>query len=152
MTYMQTADGAVFETSNPESWPEAKNLGSGAKGLQARREYIRRELQQLLQPGQTVYTILRYVSASGIKRRISVCAVIDGEIRLLDRLTAELTGRRIEDSHEGIVCGGGGMDMGFHVVYELGAAIWPDGTPEPHGTRNGTPDCDGGFALRHSWL
>lgn len=44
------------------------------------------------------------------------------------------------------------MDMGFHVVYALGSALWPDGTPAPHGTRNGEPDTAGGYALKHEWL
>ena len=52
----------------------------------------------------------------------------------------------------GLVIGGCGMDMGFHVVYNLGRAMWPDGTPDPHGTRNGEPDRDGGYALKHRWL
>jgi len=44
------------------------------------------------------------------------------------------------------------IDMGFHVVYNLGRTLWPEGTPEPHGTRNGEPDRDGGYALNHQWL
>jgi hypothetical protein len=47
---------------------------------------------------------------------------------------------------------GAGMDMGFELVYRLGQAMWPNGTPEPHGTRNGQPDSDGGYALEHKWL
>ena len=45
-----------------------------------------------------------------------------------------------------------GMDMGFAVVYDLGLSLWPAGTPAPHGTRNGEPDANGGYALKHSWL
>jgi hypothetical protein len=42
--------------------------------------------------------------------------------------------------------------MGFAAVYNLGYALWPNGTPEPHGTRNGVPDRDGGYALKQCWL
>ena len=56
------------------------------------------------------------------------------------------------DKTGGLRVSGCGMDMGFHVVYNLGYALWPDGTPEPHGTRNGAPDSDGGYALKHRWL
>jgi hypothetical protein len=45
--------------------------------------------------------------------------------------------------------GGCGMDMCFHTVYLLGLAMWPQGTPEPHSRRNGTPDSNGGYALRY---
>ena len=38
------------------------------------------------------------------------------------------------------------MDMGFQAVYCLGLSLWPDGTPEPHSTRNGEPDTNGGYA------
>ena len=54
--------------------------------------------------------------------------------------------------NEGIVVDGCGMDMGFHLVYSLGATIWPSGTNKPHGTRNGEPDSCGGYALKSRWL
>jgi hypothetical protein len=44
------------------------------------------------------------------------------------------------------------MDMGFDLVYSLGSALWPNGTDTPHGTRNGEPDSDGGYALKQSAL
>jgi hypothetical protein len=53
---------------------------------------------------------------------------------------------------DGITIGGCGMDMGFELVYQLGYALWPNGTPAPHGTRNGEPDTNGGYALRQRWL
>jgi len=43
-------------------------------------------------------------------------------------------------------------DMGFQIVYQLGQRMWPDGTPKPHGRRNGQPDSAGGYALKHQWL
>ena len=52
----------------------------------------------------------------------------------------------------GAIIQGCGMDMGFSLVYELGAYLWPEGTDKPHGTRNGEPDSDGGYALNHRWL
>ena len=151
MTYMQSASGEVFQTTNPERHKDCTKLTKQAGAL-ARRDYCRAELRKLLKPGSIVYTILRSVSASGISRRISVCAVIDGEIRNLDWLAADATGWNVSAKGEGLSVTGCGMDMGFHVVYELGAAMWPDGTPEAHGHRNGQPDTSGGYALRHSWL
>jgi hypothetical protein len=52
----------------------------------------------------------------------------------------------------GIKIGGCGMDMGFDLVYSLGATLWPNGTRKPHGTRNGEPDSAGGYALNHRWM
>jgi hypothetical protein len=119
------------------------------KGL----EYLR----EAIKSGQTVYTVLRHVSASGMSRRIS-CMIAylatDGtpEVRCIDHLVTAVTGFKLSRSKDGITVGGAGMDMGFHLVESLGYALWPDGTPEPHGTRNGEPDHSGGYALKHRWL
>jgi hypothetical protein len=61
-------------------------------------------------------------------------------------------GDRFDRNREGIVVGGCGMDMGFHLVYNLGATLWPKGTEKPHGTRNGEPDTSGGYALKSRWI
>jgi hypothetical protein len=44
------------------------------------------------------------------------------------------------------------MDVCFAAVYNLGRTLWPNGTDKPHGTRNGTPDTDGGYALKNRSL
>ena len=109
------------------------------------------QLLEILKPGATVYTELKRVSKSGMSRVISLKAVHDGEIITLDYLASQATGYRL-DSNCGLKVTGCGMDMGFHVVYVLGNALWPHGTPEPHGSRNGIPDTCGGYALKHRWL
>lgn len=73
-------------------------------------------------------------------------------IRSIGWLVARATGDSFDGDRQGIKVGGTGMDMGFHLVYGLGRTLWPDGTAKPHGTRNGEPDRDGGYALKHSWL
>ena len=75
----------------------------------------------------------------------------DNDLCCIDYLVSRAIGRRI-GRHGGIVCGGCGMDMGFELVYTLGLTLWPNGTPKPHGKRNGQPDRDGGYALKHDWL
>jgi hypothetical protein len=122
-----------------------------SKISQTRRDECRAALLAILKPGATVYTQLHHVSASGMTRRISLLAVADGEIRNIDRYAADLIGSRVSDKG-GITTQGCGMDMGFDLVYSLGHYLWSEGTPEPHGTRNGTPDTAGGYALRHRWL
>lgn len=51
-----------------------------------------------------------------------------------------------------IIVSGCGFNAAFQVVYNLGATLWPKGTPKPHGTRNGEPDRAGGYALKQREL
>ena len=125
--------------------------------LKSQKEQEKRDaitaLLEFVKPGMRVRTILRHVSASGMTREIS-CVVVDprdNEMFCIDYLVSCAIGYRI-GRHGGIVCGGAGMDMGFHLVYTLGRTLWPNGTPKPHGKRNGQPDRDGGYALKHDWL
>ena len=108
-----------------------------------------------------MYTILRHVSASGMQRRISLCIPCTetdgrttmGHILNLDHSVAIAIAIDAKlHPKGGIVVNGCGMDMGFELVYRLGSALWPNGTDEPHGTRNGEPDREGGYALKHQWL
>jgi hypothetical protein len=117
---------------------------------QERNEAIR-DLRKMLRAGQTIYTIMRTVSRSGMQREISLAIVRKGEIVGLDRLVGHALRYR-RGKHGGLVVGGCGMDMGFALVYRLGRTMWPDGTSTPHGRRNGEPDRDGGYALKHRWL
>lgn len=110
-------------------------------------------LLEVLKPGSRVYTVLRNVSRSGMQREISLVIVDprDNELFTLDYLVARALDYRL-GKHGGLVCGGAGMDFGYHLVHNLGRALWPHGTPKPHGKRNGQPDRDGGYALKHQWL
>ena len=125
-----------------------------------KKEAIER-LHELLKPGSVIYTIARHVSRSGMQREIS-CAVVSPasttphtkmgyDVDTIDHLVCNALGYR-RGKHGGIVVGGCGMDMGFHLVYNLGRVLYPDGTKKPHGMRNGKPDSDGGYALKHRWL
>ncbi len=123
---------------------------------EAEREDAKTRLLAMLKPGDRVYTVLRHVSASGMSRRISlVIATTDRDgkpaVTSIDWLAARLLSYRQHDQG-GLIVGDSGMNMGFHVVYALGSALWPNGTPAPHGTRNGEPDTAGGYALKHDWL
>ena len=116
-------------------------------------------LETLLKPGTIVYTSLRHVSASGMTRWIDCFAVEpsalqhqQGRITNITNLVCEAAGLTYCTRRNSLKIGGCGMDMGFQVVYLLGLSLWPAGTPEPHGTRNGEPDSNGGYALKHQWL
>lgn len=151
MKYLQLDSGLVIETDSPELWREAKPLTKKA-GKAAMREQAKKYLLSIVKPGDTVHTILRHVSSSGMSRRISVIANTRQGPCDISGHVAELLDMRRNDRDGALVVGGCGMDMGFHVVYNLGLSLWPKGTAEPHGTRNGQPDNDGGYALKQRWL
>jgi hypothetical protein len=111
-------------------------------------ENAKAKLLETLKPGDTVYTVLRHVSKSGMMRHISLFAEGMNDITQLAAIVMD--DKRADNG--GIKVSGCGMDMGFNLVYNLGYKLWPNGTPQPHGTRNGVPDSDGGYALHHRWM
>lgn len=129
-------------------------------------EESRKSLLEELKPGDTVYTVLRHVSKSGMLRRIDCYVFRDGRPRFLTYHAAVVTGRPIPKwGEEGIKMGGFGMDMGFSLVYSLSCALFPDGfacigkdgcpsNDHVNGKsyRKGKHHKEGGYALRHAWL
>lgn len=143
------------------------------------RENAIESLKALLKPGAIVNTILRgKPSASGMSRTIDLLIVVPRydtiyqkkpngmndydapskrklvghEIRSIGWTAAKAMGVKFNADKQGITVGGCGMDMGFSLVYDLGRTLWPKGTPKPHGRRNGEPDREGGYALKHRWI
>ncbi|MGL5935999.1 MAG: hypothetical protein ACRCZI_10330 [Cetobacterium sp.] len=109
-------------------------------------------LHKVLKPGATVHCVLRGVSGSGMTRRIDFYTIHKGGlIYLTGYMEAIGLGKR-HKSKQGMVISGCGMDMGFATVYNLGCSMWPQGTPKPHGSRNGAPDSTGGYALKSDWI
>lgn len=104
-------------------------------------------LLSVLEPGSTVYTIVTHVSRSGMSRSIQTMIARDSEIVDITWAVCRVLGLKFDQSNGGAKVSGCGMDMAFKVVYDLGRALWPEGTPEPHSTRNGEPDRCGGYAL-----
>lgn len=81
-----------------------------------------------LPPGATVYCVLRSVSRSGMSRVISLHFVgPEGEMRWISYLAAKALGMSFDRNREGIKIGGCGMDMGFALVSDLAATLYPDG-------------------------
>lgn len=122
-----------------------------------------------LKPGDTVYTILRDVSRSGMSRKISLLTFKDGRPVWLSYSASNVLGLRLnKNGSDSVTVGGCGMDMGFHLVYNLGRVLWPGGlcdgsrnrkckTKTPHGPVLGSTDkhhtyTDSGYALKHQWL
>jgi hypothetical protein len=106
---------------------------------ESQREDALLRLRAILKPGDTVYCVLRNVSASGMTRHISVFALDTQEGRTLTGGwfihdisfdVAKVLRERINRNDGGLVISGCGMDMGFHVVYELGRRLFPEGFGE----------------------
>lgn len=164
MTYMRDKDGTVFSTDYPTSHPERERL-TNAEGKKARAFYCREELRKLLKPGDEVLTILRHVSRSGMMRHIDCLTMVNGDVRNITKLVADATGVPTTNDCS-LKVSGCGMDMGFSVVYDLGARLWPEGfecigdrcpaADHSNGDRDRTPHNhgkgQGGYALRQRWL
>jgi hypothetical protein len=153
---------------------------SKASVKREREEECKARLLEMIQPGDTVYTILRHVSRSGMYRAIALYIIKDGRPIWVSRYAGDLLGVWNE-RYEACGAGGCGMDMGFHLVYELSHRLFGkgwgcigEGCPSndhsngdrdytPHGHRGpryipGDKDAlrhwhnDGGYALRQSWM
>jgi hypothetical protein len=89
------------------------------------------KLRAWLKPGDTVYTILRHVSRSGMQRHISVVLIRpDGTILHPNHATAAAIGARLNKpgtGYDAVIRSGCGMDMGYDTVYNLSAALFPQG-------------------------
>lgn len=102
------------------------------KAQQSERAESIAQLRKWLQPGDTLYTILRHVSRSGMQREIGLVIMghRHGESGCSDihpnYHAARATGSRM-GKRDGLIVGGCGMDMGFHIVYNLSYVLFPDG-------------------------
>lgn len=141
-----------------------------SKAMKAAKEKARQEvlteLHKMLKPGDTVMTVLRHVSSSGMSRNISLFAMVknhkgETHLRNLDWLAAQALDMKLAENTAGIRTGGVGMDMGFKLVYDLASTMWPEGfgcigegcPSNDHVNReNRSHHRDGGYALEHQWL
>ena len=99
-----------------------------SKASVAAKQEAADRLRGWLKPGDTVFTVLRHVSRSGMQREIGVVLIKDENTVLHPNYAvAELLGVKVNKDGDGVVVGGAGMDMGFHLVYELASRLWPEG-------------------------
>lgn len=126
-----------------------------------------KELKKYLKQGDTVYTILRHVSSSGMSRVID-CKVAnkDKSISHIGYLVANALDYKYDSKKEGIRVGGCGMDMGFHIVSGLAYTLSKDqakclgkGKCKSNDHANGDHDytkgnthADAGYQLSQRWL
>jgi len=100
-------------------------------------------LHRMITPGMTVHTILRHVSKSGAVRDISVVVILPNNtgrptVFHPNWAVATLLGDRLTDKNgsDAVRVSGGGMDMGFDLIYRLSSAMF-----------NGD-----GYQLNQEWL
>ena len=136
------------------------------KAQTAERAEAIAKLREYLHPGDTVRTILRHVSASGMSRSISLIITVEGEPVDISYLAARAMGDKLDPRRGGIKIGGCGMDMGFALVYGLSRTLFRDGftcagercrandhANPPYPERDGAMQhSDPGYALSHAWL
>ena len=92
-------------------------------------------LQELAPPASRIYVVVRYVSSNGMRRHMSFFAIQHNVPMCLDRLIVDAGLFPWNKARTALLVSGCGMDMGFHVVYELAYLIYKNG-----------------YALYHSWL
>lgn len=142
-------------------------MAKPTKADEAQREESLALLRGNLLPGDTLYTVLRTVSKSGMTRIIDVARVtVDREpsIESIGFHVARITRSPFDRNKWGVKVGGCGQDMGFALVYDLAYYLWPDGftctgeqcpsNDHSNGDRVYTPHLhkSGAYALRHRWL
>lgn len=134
-----------------------------------RQEAIER-LKTWIKPGDTLFTQLKSVSRSGMSRVIQVIKLDindttkEPEPLWLGFNVAKAIGMNYDREREGVKVGGCGMDMGFHLIYELSHALFREGfectgkgcpsNDHFNGDRDYEPHkhTSGGYALKHRWL
>ncbi len=116
-------------------------------------EYQKELVKWIRRTRPTVYTVCKHVSSRGMLRVIDCSVIRDGKPVIVSHLIAAYGLYKEDKRRRGVRVSGCGMDMGFSVVYNLSAAIFPKGfkyrKDEHH--RNGDPgkrDRDGGYALK----
>lgn len=110
-----------------------------SKRTEDNKAYAIEKLNRLIPKGSMVYTAVTKVARDGMSRNIKVLAAInDTNGPRIVNISAPISDliEYFKWSDDGSVkVGGAGMDMGFHVVYEVASALYGDG-----------------YALSHSWI
>jgi hypothetical protein len=141
------------------------------RATQADRDEARDRLRAIIKPGDTIHCVLRHVSRSGMYRAIDLYKLEkddDGRVfpLRLSFLAARAMGDRYDERHQAIGVSGAGMDMGFHLVYNLGWALFGGEEWDCPGPRcpsnahsNGQREYGGGithdeagYSLRQEWM
>lgn len=70
-----------------------------------------------------IYCFVMHVSSSGMSRVIKTCVIIENELMDISYYVAKALGWRMDKHGRGVIVNGCGMDMCFHLVYELSYTV-----------------------------
>ena len=119
-----------------------------------------------IKPGDTIFCNLKHVSRSGMYRCISLFVMRDNQPWDISWNAATLL-EGYDERHNGCKAGGCGMDMGFHLVYNLSYNLFRGGfdclgvgcpandhsnKPYPERIAGSMKHKDSGYALRCKWM
>ena len=111
-----------------------------AEAIENLREWLKRD--------ETIYTVLRHRSASGMTRYIDMYYIRENRPCRITWAAAKALGWTYDTNREALKVGGCGMDMGFHAVFTLSSVLFRD-----DGTfRDPVTGEDAGYTLRHEWM
>ena len=96
--------------------------------------------EHYLTPGATVYTLRRHISSSGLSQDISLYVVNNNKLENITYYAAHALGERLIESagYRAIRQQGGGMDLGFNLVYNLSSVLYAG-------------QDRAGYVLKHEW-
>ena len=83
------------------------------------KAYAETKLNQILKRNETIYSVIRHVSQSGMTRHITFFIIKDGQVWHIDNLISDYLDYRTNKRFNALVVGGCGMDMAFSVVNNL---------------------------------
>ena len=114
------------------------------KAQTAERNEAIAELREMIQQGDTIYTTLKKVSASGMSRCIDVRVIKDNKPIWLSSRVALALGKTYDEKTQSVRIRDCGMDMGFAIVYNLARVLFPE--------EKGTNQPDPAYLLNQKWM
>ena len=94
------------------------------------------DLKEYFPEGSTAYTTVTKVAPSGMSRHIKIMVAVNPDwIANLSHDVAKLLDMKYKDNTSSIYVQGGGMDMGFALIYNLASKLDGDG-----------------YAIKHRWI
>jgi len=88
------------------------------------RQEAKDRLKEWIKDGDTVYTVLRHKAQSGMTRIIDLVKFHPDDYPLYMSFNAsKVLGWSFDKKYEGVRVKGCGMDMGYHLVSELGHCL-----------------------------
>ena len=84
-------------------------------------------LFRILEKHEKIYCSVKHVANSGMSRHIAFYVADGDKILTITRLIGVILDLPYRERTGGLFISGCGMDMGFHIVYNLGLVMFEDG-------------------------